>query len=101
VALTPAAQDVTVLSLAATADYVSTVHALKSCSGCVELSPFVREPAVHIVAKAAIVAGTTAACEHLRKKKKHRLAKLLRWTVVGVWLGLAVNNVNSSRRDGR
>ncbi len=96
-AVTPAAQDVAVLSIAASADFASTHYALKMCPACSEANPLMSEPAIGLVLKAATIAGTTAACERLRKDGHSRAAKMLRWTVTAVWLGIAAHNLRVAR----
>ncbi len=95
--MTPAAQDVAVLSIAASADFASTHYALKMCPTCSEGNPVMTEPAVGLALKAATIAGTTAACERLRKGGHSRAAKALRWTVAAVWLGIAAHNLKVTR----
>jgi hypothetical protein len=91
------AQDVAVLTLAASADFYSTHHALQACPSCYERNPVMSEPALGIALKAATVAGTTAACSRLRRDGHGRAAKVLRWTVTAVWLGIAAHNLRVSR----
>ena len=95
--MTPAAQDVAVLTIAASADLASTHYALKVCPGCYEANPFMREPAVGLLVKTASIAGTTWAAESLRKKGHKGWAKVVRWGVAGLWLGLAANNLRVAR----
>jgi hypothetical protein len=89
------ATDVAVLSLAAAADLASTHVAMQR--GAVELNPLMREPAAAFVFKAATVAGTAALCSELRDRGHSRAAKVARWVVAGVWLGIAANNVRVAR----
>jgi len=91
------AQDVAVLSIAAGADLASTHYALKRCPSCYERNPLMTEPALSIVLKSAAVAGVSLGCDKLRKDGHGRAAKVLRWTVVAVWLGIAANNVRISK----
>jgi hypothetical protein len=96
--VTPEVQDVAVMSIAAAADLASTHHALRVCSSCSEGMPWMREPAARYAFKAVGVAGTTLACRELRKRGHGRAAKVLRWTVAAVWLGLAAHNMRMSGR---
>lgn len=96
--MTPTAQDVAVLSLGAAADFASTNYALRMCPACSEGNPVVREPAMGLLVKAATVAGTTAACGRLRRDGHGRAAKVLRWTVTAVWLGIATHNLHTARQ---
>ena len=96
--MTPVAQDVAILSMGAAADFASTHYALKTCPACVERNPIMSEPAVALLIKAATVAGTTAACGKLRRDGHGRAAKVLRWTVTAVWLGIAAHNVRTAQR---
>lgn len=91
--MTPIAQDVVILSVAASGDFASTRYALKVCPQCRELNPLMREPAVAILVKGASVAATTAGCEKLRKSGHPGWAKVVRWAVAGFWLGLSANNI--------
>jgi hypothetical protein len=91
------ATDVAVLTLAASADFASTHYALKTCATCYEANPVMSEPALGIAVKAATVAGTAFACDRLRKDGHGRAAKVLRWTVTAVWLGVAAHNLRVSR----
>ena len=87
-----AGRDVAVLSLAAAADLASTRYGLSV--GLREGNPVMSEPAVSIAVKAATVAGTAYACGRLRRDGHPRAAKVLRWTVAGLWLGVAGWNVH-------
>ena len=89
-------RDVAVLSLAAAADLASTRYGLAHCPECREGNPIMSEPAVAIAVKAAAVAGTAYACDRLRKDGHRRAAKVLRWTVAGLWLGVAGWNVHEA-----
>jgi len=89
--------DVVTLSLAAGADVASTHYALSRCQTCYERNPLMREAAGQVALKAASIAGTAWACDRLRKDGHGGLAKVLRWTVVGVWGGLAVNNLRQAK----
>ena len=91
------ATDVAVLTLAASADFYTTHHALQACPSCVERNPVMSEPALGIALKAVTVAGTAAACQRLRRDGHGRAARVLRWTVTAVWLGIAANNLKVSR----
>lgn len=91
------ATDVAVLSLAASADLASTHWALKRADNS-ELNPIMREPAVAVLVKAASVAGTAAACQKLRKGGHSRAAKVVRWGVTAIWLGVAAHNVRMAKR---
>ena len=91
------AQDVAVLSIAAAADTASTHHALSRCPSCYERNPLMSEPALSIAVKAASIAGVSAGCEKLRRDGHGRTAKVLRWTVVAFWMGLAVHNARISK----
>ena len=91
------ATDVAVLSMAAAADIASTHWALQR-SGNRELNPIMSEPAVAILVKSASVAGTAAACRKLRKGGHSRAAKVVRWSVTAIWLGVAAHNVRMARR---
>jgi len=92
------AADVIVLSLAAGADQASTAYAMHR--GAVEANPLMREPAAAVAIKAAGIAGTALACQHLRKTGHTRAAKVLRWTVAAVWMGIAARNVHVGRQVG-
>lgn len=92
------AVDVAVLSTAAMADLASTHHALKNCAGCYEANPIMTEPALAIALKTAAVAGTAAACSKLRKDGHGRAAKVLRWSMTALWLGVAAHNMQVARR---
>ena len=97
IALDAVATDVAVLSLAASADLASTHHALQSCRACYEANPLMSEPELSIALKAATIAGTAAVCSKLRKNGRGRAAKVLRWTVTAVWLGVAAHNMRAPR----
>lgn len=90
------AQDVAVLSIAAAADAASTHWALKRYENR-ELNPVMSEPAVALVLKAASVAVTAKACQKLRKDGHGRAAKVVRWSVAALWLGVAAHNVRMAR----
>lgn len=92
------ATDVAVMTLAASADFYTTHHALKTCPSCYERNPVMSEPALGIALKAVTVAGTTLACDRLRRDGHGRAAKVLRWTVTAVWLGIAAHNVRTAQR---
>ena len=91
------ATDVAVLTLAAGLDTASTHYALSRCPSCYERSPWMREPAVGVAIRAASVAGTAVVCAKLRKSGHSRAAKVLRWTVLAVGLGVAAHNLRASR----
>jgi hypothetical protein len=88
---------VAVLSIAAAADLGSTHYALSRCPSCHETKPFMREPALGVLTKAAGVAGGAVLCRKLRKSGHGRTAKVVRWVVAGVWLGLAARNLHVAR----
>jgi hypothetical protein len=90
--------DVASLSLAAGADVASTHYALSRCPLCYERNPLMRSANAQIVLKAAGVAGTAWACDRLRKDGHKGLARVLRWTVVAGWSGLAVHNWRQADR---
>ena len=91
------ATDVAVLTLAAGLDTASTHYALSRCPSCYERSPWMREPALGVAIRAASVAGTAVVCSKLRKSGHGRAAKVLRWTVLAVGLGVAAHNLRASR----
>lgn len=92
----PVAVDVAVMSLGAAADEASTRHALASCASCREVGPF-RAPAARYGAKALVVAGSAVACDQLRKGGHRRAAKVLRWSMTALWLGVAAHNMRQAR----
>lgn len=87
--------DVVVLSLAAVADTASTHYALSRCLGCREGNPIMREPAGALLLKAGAVAATSTMANKLRKDGHGRAAKVLRWTVAAVWVGMAAHNMRT------
>jgi len=91
------ATDVAVMTLAASADFYTTHRALQTCPSCYERNPVMSEPALGIAFKAVTVAGTAVACGRLRRDGHGRAAKVLRWTVTAVWLGLATHNLRVGR----
>ena len=91
--MTPGQVDVAVLSMAAGADLASTHWALERCSGCSEGNPLMSEPALAIAVKAAGVAGVSLGCRELRRMGHPRAAKVLRWGVVAIWMGVAAHNL--------
>ena len=91
------ATDVAVLTLAAGLDTASTHYALSRCPGCYERSPWMREPALGVAIRAVSVAGTAVVCAKLRKSGHSRAAKVLRWTVFVVGMGVAAHNVRRAR----
>lgn len=89
--------DVAVLGLAAAADFASTHYALQRCASCSEGNPVMSEPAVSLALKGAGVAAVALGCERLRRAGHGRAAKVLRWSAVAIWMGLAANNVQKGR----
>ena len=87
--------DVAILSLAAGADYASTHYALSR--GLHETNPLMGEPALSLALKAASVAATTAACRSLRRGGHRRAAKVARWGVAAIWMGVAARNLQKAR----
>lgn len=87
------ATDVAVISVAAFADVASTHYALKNCAQCYEFNPIMREPATSILLKSVGVATTVYAASYLRKRGHKKWAKFVRYTVFGLYMGLAVNNM--------
>ena len=91
--------DVVSLSLAAGADVASAHYALSQCAGCYERNPLMRSGSAQIALKAASIAGTAWACDRLRQDGHKGLARVLRWTVVVGWSGLAVHNWRQAHHD--
>ena len=91
------ATDVAVLTLAAGLDTASTHYALSRCPSCYEQTPWMREPAAGLAIRAVSVAGTAVVCSKLRKSGHGRAAKVLRWTVFVVGMGVAAHNLRASR----
>lgn len=80
------------VGLAAGADLASTEVALRRY-GLVEGNPALQEPAVRLLAKAAITTGVIAGSQALRRRGRHGTAKAVCWTAVGIWAGAAAWNV--------
>jgi hypothetical protein len=85
--------DVTVISVAAFADLASTHYALEKCQTCFEVNPLIRDPVTSVLVKAASVAAITKINHELRKRNKRKTAKFIRYAVVSIWMGLAINNM--------
>lgn len=85
------------LGLAGSADLVSTELALRH-SNLAEANPFMQSRAARIGVKAAMAGSVYAVSKELEKRGKKRAAKVVIWTVVGMWAGAAAWNTYQMRR---
>jgi hypothetical protein len=65
------------------ADLAYTEYALRNVPGAYEANPLLRDQAVRLAVKAAVMAGGSALCHHYRKKGEHKKAKAVRWILFG------------------
>lgn len=91
--------DVAWLGGAAAFDVVTTHYALNTCTGCYEANGFFRaddgfQQGKAIAGKLLVTGGVTFACYKLRKSGHRTAAKILRWSVVGLWVVAGGVNVS-------
>jgi len=90
--MTPIQIDLTVMTIGATADIASTNYALKNCSSsCYEYNPLLRKYPIEV--KAATIIGSTIVANELRKHNHKTLAKVVRYGITAIWLGVATSNM--------
>lgn len=83
------------------ADAVATEWALKNCVSCEEVNPLMRSnTAGRLLLKTGGLVGAAAVCHQLRKDGHPRQAKVFRWVVTGLFMGLAIHNVHTARKYG-
>jgi hypothetical protein len=92
----PPAVDVAVMSFAMAADEASTRVALSRCASCYEAGTL-RQPYVRYGAKAVVVAAGVVTADQLRKGGHKGWAKVVRWSVVALYMGVAAHNLQVSR----
>jgi hypothetical protein len=81
---------------ASAADLLTTEWAMQQ-PGLMEANPMLREPAARFVLKAAGTAAVWGSYRALRKRGKHKAAKIVAWTAIALWSGAAVNNALRAR----
>jgi len=82
------------IAVGQTADFASTEYVLNRCPGCYEFNPLIQTTMSRAITKAAVTVGGGLVCRHLRKKGKHKQAKILRWTLFGLGIAATAWNVN-------
>ena len=96
--LRDAAVDVAWLGGAAGLDLASTRYGLSRCATCREANPLAASAGTALALKVGATAVAGWGCYELRRHGHPRGAKWLRWGIVAVWSGAAVNNVIRARR---
>lgn len=97
-ALRGAVLDTAWIGGAAAADLGTTWWAEARCPSCYEANGLMRSNGARIGVKLGTTAAAAWACHELRRHGHKGHAKLLRWTLVAVWSGVAVNNAIRARR---
>jgi len=85
------------MGAAAGLDLASTRYALNHCPGCYEAHPVMRSSSGALAFKAGATVAGAWGCYELRRHGHPRAAKWLRWGIVIVWSGAAVNNAIRAR----
>jgi hypothetical protein len=78
---------------AAAFDLATTRYALSHCPRCREGNPFMQSTAGATALKVGAVAVSGWGCYELRKHGHTTAAKWVRWTIVAIWSGAAINNL--------
>lgn len=80
-----------VMAGASAADLATTEMALRR-PGLVEANPFLRSTGGRLAIKTAATVGVLSVHRELKRRKKHKAAKILGIAAIAVWSGAAVNN---------
>jgi hypothetical protein len=80
-----------VMAGASAADLATTEIALRQ-PGLSEANPFMQTPATRVLLKTAGTVIVISAHRELKRRKKHKTAKIVAITAIAIWSGAAVNN---------
>ncbi len=95
--LRDAMYDVAWIGAAGALDLASTRHFMTNCPTCYEANPLIRSYSGAVAVKLAGTAAAGWGCYELRKRGHPNAARWIRWGIVALYSGAAVNNLIRAR----
>lgn len=84
--------DILPLCFAAYLDYGSTQYALNA--GAKEFNPFMQNKSYHFAVKTGVCGGSSLIVWKLKKQKKTRAAKIVKYALIGLQVGASAWNIH-------